>query len=76
MRGHVTRLTRRHLQVIALLHAGRSNDEIAAELGISPRTAKAHADEIRRRLGVAKRRQIPEAYYRATGRSPQLAEIS
>jgi DNA-binding CsgD family transcriptional regulator len=62
--------TPRQRQVIGLLVSGRSNVEVASALGISPRTAKAHTDEIRRRLGVAKRRQIPYAYYLATGQLP------
>jgi DNA-binding CsgD family transcriptional regulator len=47
-----------------------TNDEVAAALGISPRTAKAHTDEVRRRLGVARRRQIPYAYLAVTGEHP------
>jgi DNA-binding NarL/FixJ family response regulator len=39
-------------------------------LGISPRTAKAHADALRQKLGVARRRQIPVAYRAKTGRDP------
>jgi DNA-binding CsgD family transcriptional regulator len=63
-------LTPRQRQVIAQLARGRSNLEVAAALGISPRTAKAHTDEIRRRLGVEKRRQILYAYFVETGELP------
>jgi hypothetical protein len=37
---------------------------------LSPRTAKAHSDALRRKLGVAKRRQIPAAYRLVTGCDP------
>ena len=67
-------LTPRQRQVISHLARGHSNLEVAATLGISPRTAKAHTDEIRRRLGVAKRRQILYAYFVETGELPLEAE--
>ncbi|HKG43985.1 MAG TPA: helix-turn-helix transcriptional regulator [Gaiellaceae bacterium] len=63
-------ITERQLQVIELIAAGCSNDEVARRLGISPRTAKAHSDVIRQKLGCARRRQIPSAYRMLTGRDP------
>lgn len=63
-------LTDRQRQVVELIAAGCSNEEIAGELGISPRTAKAHCDTLRQKLGVARRRQIPVAYRRLTGEDP------
>lgn len=45
-------ITPRQRQVVALIAAGCSNDEVGARLGISPRTAKAHADVLRQKLGV------------------------
>ena len=45
-------ITKRQLEVIKLLAHGLSNDEISDTLSISPRTAKAHCDAIRRKLGV------------------------
>lgn len=63
-------ITDRQLQVIELIAAGYSNDEVARRLGISPRTAKAHSDVIRQKLGCARRRQIPSAYRTITGRDP------
>jgi len=65
-----TTITPRQRQVVELIAAGYSNNEIAAELGISPRTAKAHCDNLRERLGVLRRRQIPAAYFRLTGSDP------
>lgn len=64
------RITERQRQVVELIAAGCSNEEVGRRLGISPRTAKAHADVLRRKLGVARRRQIPAAYRTITGEDP------
>jgi DNA-binding CsgD family transcriptional regulator len=48
-------LTRRQVDVVRLLAAGRSNREIAAELVISPRTAEHHVQDVYARIGVATR---------------------
>ncbi len=66
--------TERQRQVIELIAAGCSNEEIGHRLGLSPRTAKAHSDVLRRKLGVPRRRQIPAAYRLVTGEDP-LAEL-
>jgi ATP/maltotriose-dependent transcriptional regulator MalT len=63
-------LTARQREVVALIAAGCSNDEVGERLGISPRTAKAHSDVLRQKLGVARRRQIPVAYRSQTGEDP------
>jgi ATP/maltotriose-dependent transcriptional regulator MalT len=63
-------LTTRQRQVVALIAAGCSNEEVGERLGISPRTAKAHSDVLRQKLGVTRRRQIPAAYRAATGDDP------
>ena len=63
-------ITDRQRQVVELIAAGCSNDEIGRRLGISPRTAKAHADALRQKLGVPRRRQIPVAYRVQTGMDP------
>jgi DNA-binding CsgD family transcriptional regulator len=63
-------LTERQRQVVALIAEGCSNDEVGARLGISPRTAKAHCDVLRQKLGVPRRRQIPAAYRALTGDDP------
>jgi DNA-binding NarL/FixJ family response regulator len=64
------RFTERQRQVVRLIAAGCSNIEIAERLGVSPRTAKAHADVLRTKLGVSRRRQIPAAFREATGEDP------
>ena len=53
-----------------MIASGCSNVEIADRLGVSPRTAKAHSDVLRTKLGVSRRRQIPAAYREATGEDP------
>ena len=63
-------ITDRQRQVVELIAAGCSNEEVGTRLGISPRTAKAHADVLRRKLGVTRRRQIPAAYRELTGNDP------
>jgi DNA-binding CsgD family transcriptional regulator len=65
-----TRFTVRQRQVVHLLAQGCSNVEIADRLGISPRTAKAHADVLRMKLSVGRRRQIPGAFRELTGEDP------
>jgi ATP/maltotriose-dependent transcriptional regulator MalT len=63
-------ITARQREVVALIAAGCSNDEVGARLGISPRTAKAHCDVLRQKLGVRRRRQIPIAFRLLTGEDP------
>jgi len=63
-------LTPRQKQVVELIAAGCSNEEVGERLGISPRTAKAHCDVLRQKLGVPRRRQIPRAYLEQTGDDP------
>ena len=63
-------LTARQRQVVELIAQGLSNEEIANQLGIAPRTVKAHSDVLRQKLGVSRRRQIPVAYRLLTGVDP------
>jgi ATP/maltotriose-dependent transcriptional regulator MalT len=66
-------ITARQREIVALIAAGCSNDEVGSRLGISPRTAKAHCDVLRQKLGVSRRRQIPIAYRLLTGEDPLSA---
>ncbi len=59
-----------------LIAQGLSNDEIGVVLGISPRTAKAHSDALRQKLGVRRRRQIPVAFRLATGEDPLATRLA
>ena len=72
-RGDVSDITDRQREVVALIAAGCSNEEVGARLGISPRTVKAHCDVLRQKLGVKRRRQIPMAYRDMTGEDPLAA---
>ncbi|MBE0595256.1 MAG: response regulator transcription factor [Gemmatimonadales bacterium] len=49
-RSVVEQLTRREREVLVQVARGRTNKEIAAELGISPRTVETHRDGIARKL--------------------------
>ena len=69
----VAGITERQRQVVELIAAGLSNEEVGRRLGISPRTAKAHSDTLRQKLGVPRRRQIPLAYRAMTGEDPLSA---
>ncbi len=69
-------ITQRQREVIELIAAGCSNDEVGEKLGISPRTAKAHCDILRQKLGVARRRQIPVAYRLITGDDPLTKSLA
>jgi ATP/maltotriose-dependent transcriptional regulator MalT len=68
-------ITDRQRQVVELIAAGYSNQEVAQQLGISTRTAKAHADILRHKLHVARRRQIPAAYRALTGHDPLASRL-
>jgi ATP/maltotriose-dependent transcriptional regulator MalT len=56
--------------MVKLIAQGCSNEEVGTRLGISPRTAKAHSDALRQKLGVPRRRQIPAAFRALTGEDP------
>lgn len=51
-------LTDRQRQVLSGLQEGRTNRDIAAQLGISERAVKAHVQELMRRMGASNRTQI------------------
>ena len=80
MREHATNdplsITARQRQVIELIAAGCSNEEVGRRLGISARTAKAHSDALRQKLGVPRRRQIPLAYRTLTGDDPLARTVA
>lgn len=58
-------LTPREWEVLALIEAGLTNEQIAERLGISFGTAKYHVGEIISKLGVDRRDQAPAAARRA-----------
>ncbi|MDQ7877111.1 response regulator transcription factor [Microbacterium sp. QXD-8] len=56
-------LTERETEVLRQVARGRSNDEIATELFISPHTAKTHVKRIMMKLGAHDRAQLVIAAY-------------
>ncbi|WP_270352506.1 response regulator transcription factor [Microbacterium testaceum] len=56
-------LTEREREVLALVARGRSNDEVAASLFISPHTAKTHVKNTMLKLGAHDRAQLVIAAY-------------
>lgn len=56
-------LTDREREVMALVAAGRSNDEIAQALVITPATAKTHVSRAMAKLGVRDRAQLVVVAY-------------
>jgi DNA-binding NarL/FixJ family response regulator len=59
------RLTEREREVIRLVAAGRTNDEIAVELHMSPMTAKTHVSRAMTKLGARDRAQVVVIAYEA-----------
>ena len=51
-------LTTREFEVARKIVAGRTNAELAEELGISPKTANSHVEHILAKLGVSRRAEI------------------
>ncbi len=68
-------ITARQREIVELIAQGLSNDEVGLVLGISPRTAKAHCDVLRQKLGVPRRRQIPVAFRLLTGEDPLASRL-
>jgi DNA-binding NarL/FixJ family response regulator len=70
-------LTEREREVMTLVAAGLSNDEIAARLFLSPLTAKTHVSRIMTKLGARDRAQIVVTAYETglvtPGQAPQPA---
>jgi DNA-binding NarL/FixJ family response regulator len=57
-RGRLTELTEREREVLAGVGRGLSNDEIAAEIHISPATARTYVSRILTKLGARDRAQL------------------
>src|SRR3954451_2745383 len=75
LRESLPSITERQRQVIELIARGCSNDEVGERLGISPRTAKAHFDVLRQKLGVPRRRDAPAALRALTGEIPHARAL-
>ena len=51
-------LTARETQIVGLIVEGRTNDQIAEELSLSPRTVHSHIASSFKKLGVTNRTQL------------------
>lgn len=60
-------LTEREAEVLALIVRGRSSDDVAAELGISPRTVHKHVEHVFAKLGVGSRLEAVATVWAAAG---------
>lgn len=58
-------LSRREVEVLALVADGATNAQIAAQLFITESTAKAHVGRILRKLGVSNRVEAATSYHRS-----------
>ena len=65
--GHADKLTPREFEVIELLSTGRTNDEIARQLGISVDGVKYHVSGIFRRLRVKNRHEAASLHLGTEG---------
>ncbi len=58
-------LTPRELEIVVAVASGRSNDQIAAEMFLSPFTVKTHANRAMTKVGARDRAQLVAYAYRA-----------
>jgi two-component system NarL family response regulator len=65
--GRELSLSRRHREILALIAAGRSNKQIATELGLSANTVKFHVRVLYSRLGVHNRVEAASRYTEIAG---------
>ena len=67
-------LTEREREVLALVGQGMSNDEIGAELFLSPATARTHVSHAMVKLGARDRAQLVViAYQTGPGQPPAMS---
>jgi DNA-binding CsgD family transcriptional regulator len=70
-------LTARELEVARLIASGRTNAEIAGELGVAPRTASAHVEHILAKLGASRRAEIASwvSVIPGSGAAPAIDDV-
>ncbi|WP_246536349.1 LuxR C-terminal-related transcriptional regulator [Saccharopolyspora endophytica] len=64
--GPLSNLTRRELDVLRHVVRGRTNNQIAADLFVSPGTVKTHVKNLLRKLGAANRSEAAARYHTLT----------
>ena len=67
-------LSKRELEVLGLVAAGRTNGQIAQELFISPKTASVHVTHILDKLGVSSRIEAAMIAARAGIAAPESGD--
>jgi DNA-binding CsgD family transcriptional regulator len=68
-------LSRTELRIAELVAQRRSNPEVAAYLGLSPKTVEWHLSHVYRKLGVRGRGELPAALAGATPLGRAAAEV-
>jgi RNA polymerase sigma factor (sigma-70 family) len=71
LNGRLERLTQREREVMAQVVAGRHNREIAADLGISPRTVEVYKARLMDKLDVRRVADLVKLALEAGSESPQ-----
>ncbi|RNC82723.1 MAG: helix-turn-helix transcriptional regulator [Phycisphaera sp.] len=64
--GPLNSLSKREIEVLALISRGLTTEEIAKELSRSPKTIEAHRSSVARKLGVKNRVQLAEIARKAS----------
>jgi DNA-binding NarL/FixJ family response regulator len=64
--GPLDKLSRREIEVLALISRGMTTDEIAKDLSRSPKTIEAHRSSIARKLGMKNRVQLADIARKAS----------
>jgi DNA-binding CsgD family transcriptional regulator len=70
--GEDEALTRREHEILALLAAGDSTSDIAAQLGITPGTVKTHLTSLYKKIGAKNRVQAARYYLDHHGTPPEV----
>lgn len=69
------RLTPRERQVLAAVAEGRRNVEIAADLGLAPKTVKVHVRAVLGKRGLKDRRQAAEGFGHAASVAALVSQM-
>src|SRR5207249_3923039 len=69
------RLSPQEQRIVAIVAEGKTNREIAAVLGLSPKTVKNYLHNIFEKLGISRRSQAAVMYARMAGRQHGLVVV-
>jgi two-component system, LuxR family, response regulator FixJ len=76
VRRRLARLTSREKEVAALLVKGKRSKEVAATLGISPRTAEGHRRQVLRKMEVSSTAELATAWLAQQSTTPDVSSRS